>query len=503
MEDENRKSKLDEQGALEGKSVSRREFLKIAGIAGAAVGAGAGLGGLIAACGDGATTTTAGATATTAGATTTTAGATTTTVAASTTTVSTGPEVGREVKLGFVAPITGGLAMFGIPDNYCVERATEGIGDGIICADGKKHPVSITLADSQSLGDRSAQVAGDLINNTKVDILLAASTADTVVPAAVQAETFGVPCLASDCPWESFVLGTGQGDLTKTFKWAYNVFWGAEDVVADFLDMWSQVPNNKVIGCTFTNDTDGNALGPLWMGIYKDLGYTVVDQSGFDHGTEDFTSIISAFKKAGCEIGTGVMIPPDFTNFWKQAIQQGWTPKIGTYAKPILFPTAIEALGDIGIGLTTEEWWSPAYPFTSPLLNETCQQFADEFEKRTNQQWTQPLMHFLVFEWAVDVLKRTTNLDDKEEIIKNVASTKMDTICGPVDFSAPVDPVGTPPAPPFKNGPGHVHPNVWKTPVVGGQWHKGTEHPYEIKIVSNASGAMVPLEEKIEPYTVS
>ncbi|MBN1321480.1 MAG: twin-arginine translocation signal domain-containing protein, partial [Thermoleophilia bacterium] len=48
----------------EGRGVSRREFLKLAGVAGAAIGLGAGLGGLIAACGDdepAVTTTTAAA----------------------------------------------------------------------------------------------------------------------------------------------------------------------------------------------------------------------------------------------------------------------------------------------------------------------------------------------------------------------------------------------------------------------------------------------------------
>ena len=484
-EEEKNSGDMDEESLLSRRSVSRREFLKIAGIAGATIGAGAGLGGLLAACGEETTTTTGGAT--------TTAGATTTTAAASTTTVSAGPEVGREVKIGFVAPITGGLAAFGIPDQYCVERAEEAIGDGIVCGDGKKHPVSITLSDSQSVGDRAAQVAGDLINNAKVDILLACSTADTVVPAADQAEAYGVPCLASDSPWQSFVGGRTQGDLSKTFKWTYDVFWGAEDVVSDFLEMWDKVPNNKIVGTSFTNDADGNALGPLFIGIFKDAGYTVIDQSGFDHGTEEYTSQISTFKKEGCEIGMGVFIPPDFTNFWKQAIQQDWTPKIGTYAKPILFPTAIEAIGDIAIGLTSECWWSPAYPFTSPLTNETCAEFAAEFEKRTNLQWTQPLMHFLVFEWAVDVLKRATSVDDAEAILAAVETTKMDTICGPVDFTAPVEP----PGPPWEPGPHHVHKNVWKSPVVGGQWRRGTTHPYDIKIVSNLAGQMVPIEEEM------
>jgi ribose transport system substrate-binding protein len=69
--------KVDEPNVLEGKAVSRREFLKIAGIAGAVVGVGSGLGGLVAACG-GTTTTTAGSTVTTAGGTGTTGGASTT-----------------------------------------------------------------------------------------------------------------------------------------------------------------------------------------------------------------------------------------------------------------------------------------------------------------------------------------------------------------------------------------------------------------------------------------
>src|SRR3990172_10136201 len=92
---EERATQPEESGSLTGgQCVSRREFLKIAGIAGAAIGVGAGLGGLVAACGGGgAATTTAGPT-TTGGATTTTAGATTT--------VSTEAEMGPEIKIGFV-----------------------------------------------------------------------------------------------------------------------------------------------------------------------------------------------------------------------------------------------------------------------------------------------------------------------------------------------------------------------------------------------------------------
>jgi hypothetical protein len=32
-------------------------------------------------------------------------------------------------------------------------------------------------------------------------------------------------------------------------------------------------------------------------------------------------------KNANCEIITGVVLPPDFTTFWKQALQQGFKPR--------------------------------------------------------------------------------------------------------------------------------------------------------------------------------
>ena len=92
------------QGPL-GRLTTRREFLKLAGIAGATIGIGAGLGGLVAACGGATTTTTAGATTTTAagGATTTvSAGPTTTAASSTTTTAAAGPVKGGHMVFGAI-----------------------------------------------------------------------------------------------------------------------------------------------------------------------------------------------------------------------------------------------------------------------------------------------------------------------------------------------------------------------------------------------------------------
>ena len=82
--------------------------------------------------------------------------------------------------------------------------------------------------------------------------------------------------------------------------------------------------------------------------FFKQAGYKVIDGGRYQDGSEDFTSEIAKFKAAGCEIVSGVMIPPDFVNFWKQVHQQGFQPKVGTMPKALLFPSVLESMGSIG-----------------------------------------------------------------------------------------------------------------------------------------------------------
>jgi len=102
----------EEHIPVQRKTVSRREFLKIAGVAGAGITVAGGLGGLLAACGaEEETTTTAAATTTTGAATTTTAGATTTTAAGVTTTSK--MQAAETLKIGCSMPFSGAYGFFG------------------------------------------------------------------------------------------------------------------------------------------------------------------------------------------------------------------------------------------------------------------------------------------------------------------------------------------------------------------------------------------------------
>lgn len=480
--------------------VSRREFLKIAGVTGVALGAAAGMGGILAACGEeAATTTTAAASATTAAAQT-----TTTAAAASTTTVSAAAETGREIKLGFCTPQTGPLASFGVPDDYCVGRWREAIGEGMVLGDGKMHPISVEVQDTQSDSNRASQVAGDLINNTNVDLMMVASTPETVKPTVDQCEAFGVPVVSTDCPWQTY-LGKS---FENGYKWSYHVFFGGEDLCAVTLEAFNQVPSNKVVGGIFSNEASGNffreVLPPY---LEANGGYTVEVGDTVQLGTEDYTAVIAAFKRAGAELLTGNMYPPDFTNFYKQAIQQAWQPKVPFCSKATLFPQSVDALGEVGNGVMKELWWHRTFPFKSSLSGETCAELADDFEAKTGKQQTSPLLHYVVGEMAVYALKNATDPTNKDSILAAVETMKVDTIVGSIDFTAPIlTPLG-PKNTDFPAGPGHKRKNVYDHGLAGAQWimTPGSKFAFTEVVTGNAAAPYLTsdLLNPIQPVPIA
>ena len=268
------------------------------------------------------------------------------------------------IKVGHVSPRTGPLAGFAEADEYVLKAIKQAFASGI-ANNGKNYSIEIISKDSQSNPNRAASVAADLILGDEVDIIVAASTPDTVNPVSDQAEVNGVPCITTDCPWQPYFFGR-QGVPGVGFESTYHFFWGLEDVIGAFLDMWSKSGVKKTVGGLFPNDADGNAWGDKETGLPKPLaeaGYNLVVPGRYQPLSDDFSSQISAFKSANCEIVTGNMIPPDFATFWSQSAQQGFKPKIVTIGKALLFPSVIESLGERGDGLSSEVWWSPNHPF--------------------------------------------------------------------------------------------------------------------------------------------
>jgi len=368
------------------------------------------------------------------------------------------------IRIGYISPLTGTHAEFSETDPFVIKKIGKLLENGLDIG-GKKYDVEVIQKDSQSSTDRAGNLAAQLILREEVDLLLVQDSLSSIT-AADQAELNEVPAVSTMMPWQAWMFPR-KGDPKVGFEWTYHFFWGLEDVIQSYTNMWTSVDTNKSVGTFFLNDPGGNAFASTEFGIpaaLKGIGYKGIETGLFQEGTSDFSAQIAKFKSEKTDIVTGIAHVPDFTTFWTQAGQQQLKPKLVTIAAALLFPSGVEALGDRGDGLTTEVWWSAVHPYKSSLTGESAAQLAAAYEKETGKQW----------------LKRSGNPHDREAVRDALASMKMDTIVGKINWADT----------PIKN--------VAKTSVVGGQWRLGGKHKYELLIVNNDSAPEVPVQAKLK-----
>ncbi len=393
------------------------------------------------------------------------------------------------IKVGIVSPQTGPLAGFGQTDPYILTLVRKALAPGVTIG-GKTYSVAIIDKDTQSDPVRAGQLAKELIESDKVDLMLATSTPEVVNPVADACEAAGVPSLSTVMPWEAFYFGRGaKPGQPSPFKWSYLFSFGAHDFFNCYVSQWNgPVKTNKNVAVLYPNDADGNGIRNHLAPALAKAGFTVVDPGGYEDGTTDFSSQIAKFKAENCEIFNTFPIPPDFATFWRQAAQQGYTRmvKIAQIAKTGLFPSQVDALGSLGPNLATAVYWHKDFPYKSPLTGLSSQEIAEGYEKASGKQWTQQLGATMsLFDAGVAALQASGNPLDKAGLAKAISTLKCPTTVGVIDFT---------------KGP---VPNCFNTDIIGSQWVKakpGSKFKLDLVITENANDKNVPVQAQLKPY---
>ncbi|NKJ79851.1 ABC transporter substrate-binding protein [Rhizobium leguminosarum] len=395
---------------------------------------------------------------------------------------------GYTLKVGFISPRTGPLGGFGETDGYVLELARKALANGLQ-AGGKTWKVDILDQDTQSDPSRAGQLAKDLINNQAIDLMLAVSTPETINPVADACEAAGIPCLSTVMPWEAWYFGRGaKPGAPSPFKWTYHFGFGVEEFHKAYVSQWNLIETNKKVGVMYPNDADGNAIRTHLAPALAKAGFTIVDPGAYETGTTDFTAQIALFRQEGVEIFNSFPIPPDFAAFWRQAAQQGLTQqiKICQIAKTGLFPSDIEALGDLGLNIGSAAYWHKAFPYKSTLTGVSGTELADGYETASGKQWTQQLGASLaLLDAGFDALKASTDVKSKEAVAEAISTLKTTTIAGKVDFTS--GPVA----------------NVSPGPIIGTQWVKaaeGSKFALDYVVTENATDPNVPVGAKLTAY---
>lgn len=428
---------------LSGRDVDRRSFLRSVGLGAAAVGGSS----LLAACGG---------------------------------LRGSGESGSSTLKIGYVSPQTGPLASFATSDNYVVKRVTEAVRNGFK-AGGKTRKIDIVVKDTQSSVTRATQVTRELINDSRVDIVVGSSTPDVTNPVADQCEANGMPNVTTIAPWEAWFHGRDGKEDGFTYTTLF--YFGMKEFAECFFPMWEQIePANKKVACLWPNDTDANAFRNGLAPMMTEKDYEPVDGGAYENGQGNFSTQISRFKSSDADLFTCTPVPPDFQTYWKQAAQQGFKPKLATVAKVMLFPSEAEALGKLSNNIATDGWWTPAHPYKSSLDGTSTQELADGFAEDTGKQWTQALGSvYSLFEIAIEAFRQSSDPKDPDDVAEKLRNMKYEGMSGPLDFTAGPVP-----------GVAIQHP-------VGVQWRPGKKFEWDLTVVDNTANREVPLGGDLKP----
>ena len=402
----------------------------------------------------------------------------------------------QSLKLGYVSPQTGPLAAFAEADKFIISSFLDKVKGGIKVGSATL-PVEVTVKDSQSNPNRAGEVAKELIVSNKIDLMLVASTPETTNPVSTQCEIEEVPCISTVAPWQPYFIGrqadpAGGPPAWKPFNYTYHFFWGLEDVIAVFTNMWGQVSTDKAVGGLFPNDGDGNAWGDKQVGfppVLDKLGYKLTDPGRYQNLTDDFSAQIAAFKKGELRNHHRRDDPARLHDLLEPGVAARLQAEGGVDRQGHAVP---------GRGRSARQERQQPFFGSVVVAEPSVQVFAHRpigqgarrrlYEKSTGKQWTQPIgfVHAL-FEVAVDVAQAFRRRGRQQgDGRRRSRATNLDTVVGQIDWNG-------------KNLPPFAQKNIAKTPLVGGQWRLRDGSKYDIVITDNKTAPEIPTGGKMEP----
>ena len=384
------------------------------------------------------------------------------------------------IRIGYVNPSTGPLAGNGEGCAWVVKQITEYVKKNPITVDGKQKTIEVIVYDSASNSNTCSTMAQKLIEDDKIDLMIAIQTPNTVIPVVQVAERYGVPCIATQAPIDPVA------NSLETFKWTYNAFYTLDDVYESQRSLWEKAGHLRnsgaKVGLLFANDADGTAWHDIFVRRLAEDGYEVVDPGQYPSGTTDFTTVANTFKTREIDIIAGTNIPTDFMNAYNAIIGAGVQVDCVTMGKCCLLASDVEALGALADGIMTQVWWAPTNPFASELTGLTASQL-DAAYAADNGGRTMPqpaAFGYAALELAVHTFRKA-GTTEKNAVRDAIGSLDVDTVVGHIKYDNEMSGL-----------------TYARTVLCGGQWQR-ENGALVLKVIDNTLYPDIPLTGEYIP----
>jgi branched-chain amino acid transport system substrate-binding protein len=335
------------------------------------------------------------------------------------------------LKIGAPLALTGALADEGKKQKFVWDLWIDKVNAaGGIDVGGKKMKVELISYDYQTDGQRAAQIAEKLINDDKVDLILAPfGSGHTKIVGAV-GQRYQVPVVACVSSSESVFNQKGSylfGTLSPNG--------GMTDAMVKFFK--AKMPNVKRVAVLGRDDVFPRSMAKAIGAAAKKQGLEVVYDQLYAVGTMDHSSALTAIKAAKPDWIYVTGYTQDLILARKQMADLGVTAPIVTMVTGPAYKEYTDGLGKLANGVTSSSWWHHATSYKGKGVWPTTASFYKDFTAKAKSD--PDYVHAscgAALEVVADAVARAGGTSDKKKLRDALAATDIVTFYGPIKFTA-------------------------------------------------------------------
>ena len=334
------------------------------------------------------------------------------------------PAGAEELRIGFLAPLTGGLAQTGIDmrDGFLLYLEQHGNKLGGM-------DVKLIIEDEQGKGDVAVTKAKKLVLQDKVHMLIGgvlASTGYALAPVSTELKTMYIPSIPA------------ADDLTqrqlKNFPYLIRTSWSSSQPNHP-LGQWACDQGYKKIVTIAADYAFGYETVGGFQKAFEDCGGKIIQKIWPPLGAKDFGPFIPTIK-ADTDAVFSLMVGPMPAQFIKQMRGAGFKKPIiggGTSYDEFVLPF----MGDEAIGDVSALHYSAA--LDTPKNIEFVKAYRAKFGKVPSYYSEN---NYTTAQWLDEALKKAGGKwPGPEELIKIMVGIKLDAVRGPVSFDDMRNPI--------------------------------------------------------------
>ncbi|MFY9757898.1 MAG: ABC transporter substrate-binding protein [Pseudolabrys sp.] len=334
------------------------------------------------------------------------------------------PAGAEELRIGYLAPLTGGLAQTGIDmrDGFLLYLEQHGNKLGGM-------DVKLIIEDEQGKGDVAVTKAKKLVLQDKVHMFIGgvlASTGYALAPVSTELKTMYIPSIPA------------ADDLTqrqlKNFPYLIRTSWSSSQPHHP-LGQWACDQGYKKVVTIAADYAFGYEVVGGFQKAFEDCGGKIIQKIWPPLGAKDFGPFIPTIKEDADAV-LSLMVGPMPAQFIKQMRGAGFKKPIlggGTSYDEFVLPF----MGDEAIGDVSALHYSAA--LDTPKNIEFVKAYRAKFGKVPSYYSEN---NYTTAQWLDEALQKAGGKwPGPEELIKIMVGIKLDSVRGPVSFDDMRNPI--------------------------------------------------------------